>query len=321
MKHILMRKPMFLYMGLLFCVICWGSNFIFGAILVNYFRPMEIAFIRLLFINLFLFIILFKVVASHQPLKRAVIFLMMIGFIGVTLNHWSFYASLTKADPVTAALILATAPIFTAFINYLLFKEAKNIFFWAWSMLSFAGVTLVIMKKNSIEIGAGEGYIFLTMLSFSVFMVMVERYANSFSSGIITFYSSFFGMVFMTAALPFSDVSLTRTAPAGMWLLLIVTGIIMHGICPLIWNHCISRVGSTNASLLLNMEPFIAMMAGYLILKETVSSIQFIGSLLIITGVAMAIQSNKRNALVAGDGMSKEFLSNLGKKRDKPLKL
>jgi drug/metabolite transporter (DMT)-like permease len=71
----------------------------------------------------------------------------MIGLIGVTLNHWSFYASLTKADPVTAALILATAPIFTAFINYLLFKEAKCIFLGALSMLSFAGVTLVIMKK------------------------------------------------------------------------------------------------------------------------------------------------------------------------------
>jgi drug/metabolite transporter (DMT)-like permease len=45
----------------------------------------------------------------------------------------------------------------------------------------------------------------------------------------------------------------------------------MYGICPLIWNHCIIKVGSANTSLLLNMVPFIAMMAGYLILKETVS--------------------------------------------------
>ncbi|MDQ0861734.1 EamA family transporter [Bacillus sp. V2I10] len=90
MKHILKTKPMFIYMGLLFCVICWGSNFIFGAILVNYFRPIEIAFIRILFINLFLIIILFNVVTAQRPLKRAVIFLMMIGLIGVTLNHWSF---------------------------------------------------------------------------------------------------------------------------------------------------------------------------------------------------------------------------------------
>jgi|GEM_PF-343106 len=293
MKEKVNGKPVYLYMGLLFCVICWGSNFIFGAILVQYFKPMEIAFLRLIFITLFLLMVFFKPIRQFRSLKSLIVPLLFIGFIGVTLNHWSFYASLTTASPVTAALILATAPICTSLINSVVFKERKSPFFWMWSLLSFFGVLLVIMKKGAIVIGMGEGYIFLTMLTFSVFMVLVERYARHLSSILLTFYSTMVGLIFMTVFLPFSEVSILKAVPFSIWMLLFLTAIIMHGICPLIWNHCISEIGSTNTSLLLNIEPFVAMVVGYIILKESVSPMQMIGAITILLSVTMALHSNR----------------------------
>lgn len=41
------------YILLFICVVVWGSNFIFGAILVNTFHPVLLTTLRLLFINLF----------------------------------------------------------------------------------------------------------------------------------------------------------------------------------------------------------------------------------------------------------------------------
>ncbi|MFC7785252.1 DMT family transporter [Rossellomorea sp. GCM10028870] len=293
MKEKVNGKPVYLYMGLLFCVICWGSNFIFGAILVHYFKPMEIAFLRLIFITLFLLIVFYKPIRQFSSLKSMVIPLLFIGFIGVTLNHWSFYASLTTASPVTAALILATAPICTSLINSVVFKERKSPFFWMWSLFSFFGVLLVIMKKGAIVMGMGEGYIFLTMLTFSVFMILVERYARHLSSILLTFYSTMVGLILMTVFLPFSDVTFLRSVPFSIWMLLFFTAIIMHGICPLIWNHCISEIGSTNTSLLLNIEPFVAMVVGYIVLKESVSTMQMIGAITILISVTMALHSNR----------------------------
>ncbi|MGE6753896.1 DMT family transporter [Rossellomorea sp. NPDC071047] len=294
MKEKINGKPVYLYMGLLFCVVCWGSNFIFGAILVQYFKPMEIAFLRLIFITLFLLIVFFKPIRQFRSLKSMIVPLLFIGFIGVTLNHWSFYASLTTASPVTAALILATAPICTSLINSAVFKERKSPFFWMWSLLSFFGVLMVIMKKGALVIGMGEGYIFLTMLTFSVFMVLVERYAKQLSSILLTFYSTMVGLILMTVFMPFSDVTFLRSVPFSIWMLLFFTAIIMHGICPLIWNHCISEVGSTNTSLLLNIEPFVAMVAGYIVLKESVSGMQLVGAMIILLSVTMALHSNRR---------------------------
>ncbi|UXH46291.1 DMT family transporter [Rossellomorea vietnamensis] len=294
-------KPVYLYMGLLFCVTCWGSNFIFGAILVQYFKPMEIAFLRLIFIILFLLLWFYKPIIRAGSVKVMFVPLVFIGFIGVTLNHWSFYASLTKASPVTAALILATAPICTSLINSLVFKERKNALFWMWSILGFAGVFLVIVKKGSIVFGMGEGCILLTMLTFSVYMVLVERYAKHLSSILLTFYSTLVGLILMMAFLPFYDVTFLRVVPFSIWILLFFTAIIMHGICPLIWNHCISNVGSTNTSLLLNVEPFVAMVVGYIVLKESVSGMQLVGGLLILLSVTMAMYSN-RGTLTNIDG-------------------
>jgi drug/metabolite transporter (DMT)-like permease len=274
-------------------VICWGSNFIFGAILVQYFKPMEIAFLRLIFITFFLMILFYKPIKQARSLKSMIVPLIFIGLIGVTLNHWSFYASLTKASPVTAALILATAPICTSLINSVVFNERKSTFFWMWSLLSFVGVLLVIMKKGAIVIGGGEGYIFLTMITFSVFMVLVERYAKHLSSILLTFYSTLAGLILMPIFFPFTDVSFLRSAPFSIWMLLFFTAIIMHGICPLIWNHCISKVGSTNTSLLLNIEPFVAMVVGYIVLDQSVSAMQLIGAMIILLGVTMALHSNR----------------------------
>jgi drug/metabolite transporter (DMT)-like permease len=155
------------------------------------------------------------------------------------------------------------------------------------------------MKKGAIVIGGGEGYIFLTMITFSVFMVLVERYAKHLSSVLLTFYSTMVGLILMTVFLPFTDVSFLRSVPFSIWMLLFFTAIIMHGICPLIWNHCISKAGSTNTSLLLNIEPFVAMVAGYIVLNESVSNMQLIGATTILVGVTMALHSNRVSRMVS----------------------
>jgi drug/metabolite transporter (DMT)-like permease len=76
----------------------------------------------------------------------------------------------------------------------------------------------------------------------------------------------------------------------GHWILLIITAIIMHGVCTLIWNSQIQKVGASKASLFMNLEPFIAMIVGFIVLKNKITLPQIFGSILIITGVVIATQ-------------------------------
>ncbi|WP_343753251.1 DMT family transporter [Lentibacillus halophilus] len=105
------------YMWLTFSVSAWGSNFVFGKILVNDFSPAVLTSLRLLFIVLFLIVF----VLSRQKLQKVSIrdwkWILMLGVVGVFINQLTFFKGLVTADSTSSALILATAPILTGFLG------------------------------------------------------------------------------------------------------------------------------------------------------------------------------------------------------------
>lgn len=300
-----MNKTFFTYMILLFCVIAWGSNFVFGSILVAQFDPSIIAFFRLIFIIVFLFFVTFRAVQQNKSNlnMRNYIWLAVAGFFGVTMNQWSFYASLQYTEPVTAALILAMSPIVTALISTYWFKERKELPFWLGSFIALLGVWLVITKGSLLipRVGKGELLIGLTMLSFSIFLILVQHLSKTIDPSTITWYSTTFGLIGLLPFVPWKNTSLVWAVPLRYWILLIVTAIIMHGLCTLLWNKSIHKVGATKAALLLNLEPFIAMIFGLFILGHSIKVLQFVGAIVIIIGVYISIRTKTKKIVASSE--------------------
>lgn len=275
------------YILLLFCVVCWGSNFIFGKILVDVFDPKAIALLRLFFINIFLWTVGAQYVKGIRIKVRYLLMLVGAGFIGVTLNQWTFFASLQYVDPVVAALILALAPMATSVITFVFLQEKRKGIFWLGVMIGFIGVYIVITGGNAFQfvIGKGELLITLTMLTFSVFLILVQQLSKVLKPIVITLYTNLFGFLLILPVVSQDVIKKSFYVEFKYWILLIITAILMHGICTMIWNDSIRVVGATNASILMNLEPFVVMVLGYFILRETVLAVQIIGAVLIIMGV------------------------------------
>ncbi|ETT87423.1 DMT family transporter [Viridibacillus sp. FSL R5-0477] len=290
-----MKNQLFTYFILFCCVFAWGSNFIFGAILVNVFAPSVIAFIRLIFIVLFLWSITYREVRNYRLSKKGLLILVVAGLIGITLNQWSFYASLQYSEPVKAALILALSPIMTAILSVVFFKERKKKVFWFGSLAALLGVWLVITNGSfvTIHFGKGELLITLTMLSFSIFLIFVQQLSKSMPTGVITFYSNIFGLIGLLPFVQWKYMEQALTVSLSYWLLLIVTAIIMHGLCTYLWNNSIQKVGASNASLLMNLEPFIAMVVGLIVLGTPIEIVQLLGGIVIVCGVTISLRTKK----------------------------
>ncbi|MEK4094064.1 MULTISPECIES: DMT family transporter [unclassified Viridibacillus] len=290
-----MKNQLFTYFILFCCVFAWGSNFIFGAILVNVFAPSVIAFIRLIFIVLFLWSITYREVRNYRLSKKGLLILVVAGLIGITLNQWSFYASLQYSEPVKAALILALSPIMTAILSVVFFKERKKKVFWFGSLAALLGVWLVITNGSfvTIHFGKGELLITLTMLSFSIFLIFVQQLSKSMPPGVITFYSNIFGLIGLLPFVQWKYMEQALTVSLSYWLLLIVTAIIMHGLCTYLWNNSIQKVGASNASLLMNLEPFIAMVVGLIVLGTPIEIVQLLGGIVIVCGVTISLRTKK----------------------------
>lgn len=290
-----MNKQWVTYLILLFCVVAWGSNFVFGSILVTVFDPSLIAFFRLIFILIFLFFMTFRINKTKKLTLHNYFWLAVAGFIGVSLNQWSFYASLQFTEPVTASLILALSPIVTSLISSYWFKDRKTFRFWGGSLVALLGVWLVITKGSFLvpSIGKGELLIGLTMLSFSVFLIFVQHLSKTIHPVTITWYSNVFGLIGLLPFVPWEDTHRVWSVPLSYWILLIVTAIVMHGLCTYMWNNSIHEVGASKAALLLNLEPFVAMIFGFFILAHTIQTLQVVGAFIIVMGVFISLRTKK----------------------------
>lgn len=288
-KYLSKNNLIFTYAILLFCVIAWGSNFVIGKILIDYFNPYTITLVRLIAINLFLWLFLYRYFNVEDIPVKVWIGLAISGLIGITLNQYTFFLGLVTASPVTSALILALAPITTSILTFIVFKEKRLWKFWVGGIIALVGVLISVLDGGSISIGRGEIVIIITMLTFAIFIVLIQWLVKYINSIQITLLTNAFGVVFLLPFLSTIDYKQVARVDIKLWLLLIVSGIIVHGISNMLWNREMPKVGAANASLLMNLEPFIAMIGSALILGSKILFIEIIGAFLIIFGVILAL--------------------------------
>jgi len=291
------QRNLKVYAILVFCVSCYASTFIFGAILVKSFHPVALTFLRLFFINVFLFIVGWRHIKGKRIPLKLLFILAIAGFIGISVSHISLHTGLKHTDPITAALIYALGPLITSFITYFYLKERRRIYFWIGIILGIIGVAFVVSEGNSLsfQTGKGELLIGVTIFTYSIYLVFVEYLSRYLEPIIITVYTSFFAFILVVPFMRLEHIGQAFHIDMNYWILLIVTAILTNGFCTMLWNSAVRQVGAATSSLFLNMEPFVAMILGYIILQQVVESIQLVGSVFIIGGVIMGTRFGKRN--------------------------
>src|SRR6476661_7832413 len=162
------------YTLLTVCVVIWGSNFVFGKMLVQDFSPTLLTMLRLLFIVLFLIGLSSYKKHFKRVNKSDLLAVILLGVIGVFINQWSFFVGLQTADPTTSALILATTPILTGFLAAVFLKEKLTSRMLMGSILAVIGIYFVVTKGNlsTIHIDKGLLWIVVTMITFAIMIIM-----------------------------------------------------------------------------------------------------------------------------------------------------
>ncbi|GAB1530270.1 MULTISPECIES: DMT family transporter [unclassified Brevibacillus] len=281
------------YLLLIFCVTAWGSNFVFGKMLVAEFSPLFLSAMRLLFIVLFLLIWSRGRLKMPKLSRTDWLLLAVLGVVGVFINQWSFYKGLVTADPTTSALILALTPITTALLAALFLKESLTGRMAIGSVIGTSGVIFVIYTGAELHFDVGILWIVLTMLTFATSIILVRLLGHRLPPLVTTLVSNLIGFGSMLPFVLISIPTATVSTSLSSWLLLFVTAVVMHGIVTLIWNSQLQKVGAAKAAMFANLEPFIAMLFGLLLLAKPVTGVQFFGAILIIAGVTLTTTSKE----------------------------
>ncbi len=274
----------------------WGSNFVFGKMLVQDFSPALLTMLRLLFIVLFLIGLSLNKKHFKRVNKSDLLAVFFLGVIGVFINQWSFFIGLQTADPTTSALILATTPILTSVLAAIFLKEKLTIRMLMGSIVAIIGIYFVVAKGNlsSLHIDKGLLWIVITMITFAIMIIMTRLLSHRVDPLTITLYSNVVGLI---VSIPFAfllDTPLQISSKMSDWAFLIGTAVVVHGIATLIWNNNIRHVDASKASILSNLEPFVAMIMGLILLYKPITGAEILGSLFIVGGVVLSTYQRKR---------------------------
>ncbi|HBZ79439.1 MULTISPECIES: DMT family transporter [Brevibacillus] len=288
------------YLLLLFCVTLWGSNFVFGSMLVKEFPPLFLADVRLLFTSLFLVLYAWVTRKFVKIKLRELGLLVLLGLVGTLANQTAYFNGLLTTDATTASLILSLAPIVTAVLASMFLKEQFTLRMKIGSGIALLGTFFVVGIGAGLSISKGVLLIVIAMVTFSASMIIIRKLTQTMQPFITTVYSTTVGTLFLTpAALLTLDSSAHISHEAWAWGMLIVTAILMQGVCGIVWNSQLQIVGTGKAAIFLNLQPFVAMLVGFLLLGSQVTAIQAGGSLLIVAGVVVASMRKKQSVQTA----------------------
>ncbi|GAB4074202.1 DMT family transporter [Barrientosiimonas marina] len=287
-----------IYMWLTLCVAAWGSNFVFGKILVDEFSPAVLTSLRLLFIVLFLSIIVLTKQGLHKIALRDMGLIVLLGIVGVFFNQLTFFEGLVTADSTTSALILAMSPIVTGFLAAVFLKESITVRMVLGAVIAITGIYFVVTKGGAaIHFEPGLWWIVATMVTFAILIIITRVLSQRVSPMTTTFYSNLTGLIVSIPVIFIMDDPVSVSSDWQGWSFLIVTAIIVHGLATLLWNQNIRYADASKAGILSNLEPFAAMLMGVILLQKPITIYEITGSLLIVGGVLFATYQRRARRL------------------------
>jgi len=280
----------------------WSTTAIFIRYLTTHYGlpPLVLAFWRDLFVaaGLAVGLALFSP-RLFRPDRRQWKFLLGYGFVLSIFNTlWTVAVALTGA--AVATVLAYNSPAFTALLAWWLFGERLSPAKIVAVVLSMAGCLLVagaydlaVWQVNPLGIGAG----LLAGLAFAVYSIMgraaAQRRMPTWSTLLYTFLTAAVFLLLyqlIPALIPGSGFSLDLLALGGSpmgWIVLVALAL-----GPTIGGYGLYAVSLTYlpasvANLITSLEPTMTMALAYLLLGETFTLPQIVGSLLVLLGVVI----------------------------------
>ncbi|MGO4888309.1 DMT family transporter [Anaerobacillus sp. MEB173] len=296
MSDLISRVQRYPYVLLVLATFFWGTNFVFGKVLVETIPPFHIALMRWIVAILVFLPFVWKDFIKHkQLLLKNWKILFFLALTGVAGFNTLLYIAVQYTTSINASLVNSTAPLLIVLLSVIFLREQLVRFQIVGVIVSFVGV-IVVISQGSIErllqlsFNPGDIFVVSAVISWSIYSILMKKYGVTLPKTATFAATMIIGLLIL---LPFTvwESSTTEFAVAQLslthWLGIMYLGIFPSIVSFICWNEGVVQVGPGKSSnylhLIVVFTGIIAVMIG-----ETYTIIQFIGGVLILTGVFFA---------------------------------
>lgn len=286
-----MRRPNAAELMLLVTVTIWAFNFtVTRYALTHGFSPLAYGSLRFAAAAVVVSGVTLGLERSVRLEPRHAFLLGVAAIVGIYLNSISFVYSVDLTSASTVALIFGSLPIVTAVIAYALGVERLHRRFWLAASLSFAGVVLVALGSGSGVTGSLGGNVlaFLATVTWGAYSVAIVPLLTRYSVWRVSAGALVMGSIpLLVTAVP-QIVDQRWDLGALVW-----AGFAFAVLGPLVltnflWFTAIGRVGPSRATLVANLQPFLAALFAVALLSEELTWLQVAGGVAIGAALFLA---------------------------------
>ena len=270
----------------------WGTTFISSKLLLQEgLSPAAIMILR--FVLAYVLMLPFVKGKWFCKSLKDELLMVLLGISGGSLYFLLENTALVYTQASNVAIIIAATPLLTMLtVNLLDRGKGASKRLYGYSLMSLAGVALVIFNGNFVlKLNPiGDLLTFGAVVTWVIYSIIIAKVQERYSSWMITRKIFFYGVITL---LPYFliepwDVTWEMMSRPMVWGNIAYLGVLASLGCYMTWNIVIKRLGAVDATNYLYINPIVAMITANLLLGERITPLAIAGTALILVGVYLA---------------------------------
>jgi drug/metabolite transporter (DMT)-like permease len=284
-------------------LLMWGSLPLQLKILITRIDPTTLTWYR--FTGAILFLVLIGGRTCFRDLRdewsRRVVLLLLLGGTGLTCNYLLYLKGLDNLTPSTAQIVMQTVPFMVLGGGILIFRESFA--FRQWWGVGFLAVGSVLFFNQDMDqftpgssFVAGIGYILLSAVSWTVFLLAQKALLDSLKSRTIMLCCYLTGSIVLG---PSARIDTILYLPP-MFLILVFSVTLIAVISYLTFSTAMRHVPATTAGLTIANIPLITLLFMSIfggttehLAPESLNTLALVGAFLVVVGSTVGALGRK----------------------------
>jgi len=279
--------------GLLFVALVWGAGNVVVKWLLDVFEPSALFGLRMGLTSLLMLGLLW---VRRRPISaRDVLVLTLIGGGLVTVQQLCFVYAMNMTTASEGALLISTAPVWTAMMVALLGIEVVTWLNWLGIVIAFGGVAMVVLGAGQAVLPnaparlAGDLLMIASAWMYGGYMVISGRWMKKIGALHViccTFSASgLFLLLIGWQPLLATDWHLVTW---DRWLGVAYLTVLAAFVSLIVWYRTIGRTSASRTAVYQYLVPGISVVAAGLFLHERLAILQVAGIVITLIGVYLA---------------------------------
>jgi drug/metabolite transporter (DMT)-like permease len=276
--------------GATFVALIYGSTFTVAKdVMPTYIKPYGFILIRAIG-GTFLFWLLTFFGPKEKIQKKDFPRIMAAAFFGVALNQLTFFKGLSYTSPISASVIMVTAPIIVLILSAIIIKERIEIKKVFGIIIGLTGTAILILYGKSIgdssNAGWGNFLVFINAFSYAIYLILIKKLITKYHAFTFIKWIYTFGLLYI---LPFGVSEFNniewKSIPLDIYYKIGFVVLFTTFLAYLINLMAMKHLKPTTLSVFIYLQPLFAAAFAISLGKDELNLIKIFSAVLIFAGV------------------------------------